>query len=433
MKNLILVLTLVCSYGITAVAGAGGCTPDSSLTQPGFYPSDGLPCAETGVYYDTTIYLLNFDTVDLADFGFPLGQAIVEWLEIDNGRGGIMGLPAGLNYACNPPTCRFDAGQPGCINIYGTTTAPTGNYPLTIAVNLRGSVPSQGIPPTTLPATSDDLPEDIIDLSIDVINPGDPCPLPLLTIEDEFFACNSQGATLTYDLDTGGMVPPLSYAWMPAINLNSPTLANPVASPTITTEYELTITDANNYSIKDTFIVQYDSTDVPVAAFSYEADSLNPLSLNFVNLSAAEGDVSYSWDFGNGFGAVSLNPGHVYSNAGTYDVTLTVTNNCGSDSETQTITVDTTNTGLSELDMALNGLDLFPNPNTGVFTIQGLVDTEVITAKVYDIAGRLIATKDVSGAISTGAQLSLGNAGSGMYFVRVTAGDSERVIKMIVE
>ncbi|MBL0343451.1 MAG: PKD domain-containing protein [Bacteroidetes bacterium] len=72
----------------------------------------------------------------------------------------------------------------------------------------------------------------------------------------------------------------------------------------------------------------------PVAAFT---SALISLTGNFISTSTAA--VTYLWDFGDGTTSTDQNPTHTYAIAGTYTVTLTVTNACGTNSTTQTITV----------------------------------------------------------------------------------------------
>ena len=54
-----------------------------------------------------------------------------------------------------------------------------------------------------------------------------------------------------------------------------------------------------------------------------------PLAVNFTNQSS--GATSYLWNFGDTQTSTATNPSHTYTSAGTYTVTLTATNACGSD------------------------------------------------------------------------------------------------------
>ncbi|CAH9049916.1 hypothetical protein PSECIP111854_00410 [Pseudoalteromonas sp. CIP111854] len=66
----------------------------------------------------------------------------------------------------------------------------------------------------------------------------------------------------------------------------------------------------------------------PVAGFSYVADML---SATFTDTSTdANNDIaSWAWDFGDGNASTEQNPTHEFASAGTYDVTLTVTDETG--------------------------------------------------------------------------------------------------------
>jgi PKD repeat protein len=66
-----------------------------------------------------------------------------------------------------------------------------------------------------------------------------------------------------------------------------------------------------------------------------------PLNVSFTNQST--GATSYGWDFGDSGTSTATNPSHTYTAAGTYTVSLTATNSCGSDQDVKTnyITVTT--------------------------------------------------------------------------------------------
>jgi hypothetical protein len=46
--------------------------------------------------------------------------------------GAITGLPAGITYACNPPSCNFIKKSTGCAVLKGTTTSTAGDYDMVI-------------------------------------------------------------------------------------------------------------------------------------------------------------------------------------------------------------------------------------------------------------------------------------------------------------
>jgi PKD repeat protein len=74
----------------------------------------------------------------------------------------------------------------------------------------------------------------------------------------------------------------------------------------------------------------------PVADFSTDVTSgCEPLTVSFTDTSTGP-PTSRAWDFGDGYTATVVKPVHVYKNAGTYTVTLNVSNAYGSDEEVKT-------------------------------------------------------------------------------------------------
>ncbi|HEY6934447.1 MAG TPA: PKD domain-containing protein, partial [Marmoricola sp.] len=67
----------------------------------------------------------------------------------------------------------------------------------------------------------------------------------------------------------------------------------------------------------------------PVASFTSASDATNPLTVHFTDTSLNK-PTSWTWRFGDGKTSVFQNPNHPYASAGTYNVTLTVTNAAGS-------------------------------------------------------------------------------------------------------
>ncbi|HQC11852.1 MAG TPA: PKD domain-containing protein, partial [Methanoregulaceae archaeon] len=70
----------------------------------------------------------------------------------------------------------------------------------------------------------------------------------------------------------------------------------------------------------------------PTAAFDADPDSgYAPLTVQFTDLSTYN-PATWVWEFGDGATSTAQNPSHTYQEIGTYTVTLTVSNECGSDS-----------------------------------------------------------------------------------------------------
>lgn len=137
MFKRIVFLLLFCA-GFTGMHHAQLCTPNPSYTVPGVYP-DTVTNFANGCMGQ--FYLQDFTVVVPADtfvFGFNF---TINYLRIDS----IGGLPAGMIYSCNPPTCTFPGGTNGCAQFYGILPPVTATYSLTIYVTLQAYHPFFGI------------------------------------------------------------------------------------------------------------------------------------------------------------------------------------------------------------------------------------------------------------------------------------------------
>ncbi len=84
----------------------------------------------------------------------------------------------------------------------------------------------------------------------------------------------------------------------------------------------------------------------PTASFTFNCNDLN-CSFDGSGSSDSDGTIaSYAWAFGDGANGSGVNTSHTYGNAGTFNVTLTVTDDDGAtDSQTQPVTVTAPPTG----------------------------------------------------------------------------------------
>ncbi|MFC1991409.1 PKD domain-containing protein [Chloroflexota bacterium] len=102
-----------------------------------------------------------------------------------------------------------------------------------------------------------------------------------------------------------------------------------------------TATDTVGQTNSDSIVVAVDNVnDPPMASFTYTS---NGLTCNFDASGSDDPDgsiVAYDWTFGDGNTSSGITTAHTYASTGTYDVSLTVTDNDGAnDTESQTVTV----------------------------------------------------------------------------------------------
>jgi gliding motility-associated-like protein len=133
-----------------------------------------------------------------------------------------------------------------------------------------------------------------------------------------------------------GGTPGYTYDWQPALGLSSPNISNPIADPSITTDYIVTITDANGCDDKDTVRVTIDKT--PPTANAGTDKTID--CANETVVLTATGGTSYSWSPGTGLSSTSVaNPTSSATVTTNYTVTVTGDNGC-SDTDEVLVTVD---------------------------------------------------------------------------------------------
>lgn len=132
---------------------------------------------------------------------------------------------------------------------------------------------------------------------------------------------------------------PSSWSWTFEGGLpNTSTEQNPVILYENEGEFDVTLTvtnesGSNTITFEDYIQVQ----SAPIANFTY---SVNGNTVLFTNTSSGTID-SYSWNFGDNSSSIEENPVHTYLEDGTYEVFLTVSNECGSSTFSINIEIDT--------------------------------------------------------------------------------------------
>ncbi|HOY05706.1 MAG TPA: PKD domain-containing protein [Saprospiraceae bacterium] len=128
-----------------------------------------------------------------------------------------------------------------------------------------------------------------------------------------------------------------TYAWsFPGGNPAASTDVNPTVVYNQPGVYSVTLIATNEAG--STTLVQQDLITVNAAPTPVFGSSTSALTATFSN--STTNATSYSWNFGDGSAAsTQANPVHTYATDGTYTVTLTATNACGSSTTTHTVTV----------------------------------------------------------------------------------------------
>ena len=173
---------------------------------------------------------------------------------------------------------------------------------------------------------------------MDIINCLGPCSAPAPPVAD-FEADPTDGCTpLVVFFDDLSTNNPSSWSWsFPGGTPASSTIQNPVVTYNNPGTFNVSLTVSNsqgsNSITMNNFITVHQD---PIANFDFQLDEN---TVDFENLSQF-GD-SYDWDFGDGESSTQTNPIHTYDEDGEYTVTLTTSNECGSDIFTVEITIIT--------------------------------------------------------------------------------------------
>lgn len=176
----------------------------------------------------------------------------------------------------------------------------------------------------------------------------------------------------------------------------------------------------------DWFVAKYGSPtcncNIPAPNFSH-TQSGNVFNFTYTGSTPY---TSISWDFGDG-SAVSPqpNPSHIYTTAGAYNVCVTVTNACGSNTYCKSIS--TNGVGINEM-QGFENVNIYPNPAKQSITIENI--TSGIDIAVYNATGQCV--KQIV-ALGSKAVIDVSTLSNGIYMVRLTGKDGRHGISKFVK
>ena len=153
-------------------------------------------------------------------------------------------------------------------------------------------------------------------------------PLPVLTTSSDVSVCYGTSTQLTAMTTSGTGA--LTYAWTPTTGLTSATVPNPIASPTTTTSYQVTVTDAKGCKAVKSLTVSVIKPPTPVLL---PGVVLSLCTGSSVTLSTKDPYATYLWSNGSTSSTITV------SQNGNYTVTVTDGTGCSGTSATAKVSV----------------------------------------------------------------------------------------------
>lgn len=179
------------------------------------------------------------------------------------------------------------------------------------AVNISNPIANPAVTTTyTLVVTDANGCTGTDDITVTVGGPG-------VNLGADVTVCNGVSATLSAPAGFS------SYQWTPATGLSAVNVANPIASPTVTTTYSVIVTDALGCTGTDTIIVNVGNLNISIRPDTTICEGTS------ITLPGPFGYTSYQWSPAAGLSAANvMNPVATPASTTTYSLVATDANGC---------------------------------------------------------------------------------------------------------
>ena len=229
-----------------------------------------------------------------------------------------------------------------------------------------------------------------------------------------------------FDESTGGQL--IQYEWsFPGGNPATSFISTPVVSYTAAGVYDVSLKVVNPVGESELFeMALIVAEDVPTVAFEY---AINDLEVTFTNNSLNADN--FEWQFGDGDISTEENPSHIYTAAGSYNVNLVASNNCGASSVMGSILL--TFTSVKENKNPLLSFAASPNPFSDKIMIEYEVSEPFTNGEILltNILGKKIITRKI---VHRQDQIIIEqkDLNNGIYFIQLNIdGEANKTIKLI--
>jgi PKD repeat protein len=246
----------------------------------------------------------------------------------------------------------------------------------------------------------------------------------ICTTPDAAFGFSVSGSTVTFVDESEGVV---SWLWYFDDGTTS-TSPNPSHTYSLGGTYNVCLV-ATNACGNDTICQDVIIECPPFAGdFNYTQDNA---TASFTDLSVNA--VSWIWDFGDGNTSTDQNPVHVYATEGTYNVCLSVSDGCSTDTICQEIVVVSTANG--EALLSSSGIAVYPNPFNESAAISMRLNTAAyVTIYLLDVNQKRLET--IADRLFTAGEheltISGENLAPGIYFLQFKGAGEYKMEKVSI-
>ena len=184
------------------------------------------------------------------------------------------------------------------------------------------------------------------------------------------------------------------------------------------------VTEIGEYILYVTNICGYDGSDTvtviaPISELSAEISGF----YGQFSFPYSDQILSFLWDFNDGSLSSEASPVHLYQNAGTYDVRLTLEYDCGAVILSKLINIES-ETGIFSPNIHDNAFELYPNPAKDIITLkinQPFSENETFMICFYNSTGTILKqTQIFSKEINRGIAISVADFQKGIYFINLS-------------
>lgn len=218
-----------------------------------------------------------------------------------------------------------------------------------------------------------------------------------------------------------------TYSWTPTTGLSNPTIANPIATPTETTTYTVTVSDGTTQQTGQVSLAVHNIQPVYLGQDTtlcvWESITFNATIPNAV---------SYLWMPGGITTPTMTCVGSVMG-AGTHSVSVTVTDVNGCTTTDQVNVTFDVCSFIGENDNALKVM-IHPNPAVNVLNIQISGQAGNVSYYLLNYQGQKVYSAEqvtINGLYSN--QIDLQHLAKGVYYIRLQSGTATTVKKVVVQ